>query len=156
MQKEGARMSGDVLELLYEKFLLRVPRGLWYAGYDTWARVEGDEATVGLTDFFQTKLGDIMYVTPESETSLEQDDIFATVESSKAAADLTVPVSGQVIAFNAALDDHPELINQDPYGEGWIVCLRLTDWDADRLMLLSPEAYYKVIQGRVADALARK
>jgi glycine cleavage system H protein len=149
-------MSDDVLELLYDKFLLRVPQGLWYAGYDTWARVEGDEATVGMTDFLQTKLGDVLYVTPEPETSFEQDDIMATLESSKAAVDLTIPVSGQVIAFNAALDSQPELVNQDPYGAGWIVRLRLTDWEADRAMLLSPEAYYKVMQGRVADALARK
>jgi glycine cleavage system H protein len=149
-------MTDDVLELQYDKFLLRVPKGLWYAGYDTWARVEGQEATVGITDFFQTKLGDILYVTPEPETSFEQDDILATVESSKAAVDLTIPVSSQVIAFNAALDGQPELVNQDPYGAGWIVRLRLTDWEADRAMLLSPEAYYKVMQVRVADALARK
>jgi glycine cleavage system H protein len=149
-------MAADVLELQYDKFLLRVPQGLWYAGYDTWARVEGDEATVGITDFFQTKLGDVMFVAPEPERALEQDDIFATLESTKAAVDLTIPVSGEVMAFNAALDDRPELVNQDPYGAGWIVRLHLTDWENDQPMLLSPGAYFKVMQGRVADALARK
>jgi glycine cleavage system H protein len=149
-------MANDVLELQYDKFLLRVPQGLWYAGYDTWARVEGDEAIIGITDFLQTKLGDVMFVTPEPETSFEQDDIFAALESSKATVDLTIPVSGEVIAFNAALDDQPELVNQDPYGTGWIVRVRLTDWEQDQPMLLSPEAYFKVMQGRVADALARK
>jgi glycine cleavage system H protein len=146
----------DVLKLQYDKFLLHVPKGLWYAGYDTWARVEGNEATVGITDFFQTKLGDVMFVTPEPETAFEQDDIFATLESTKAAVDLTIPVSGEVIAFNTALDDQPEMVNQDPYGAGWIVRVRLSDWEDDQPMLLSPEAYYKVMQGRVADALAHK
>jgi glycine cleavage system H protein len=149
-------MTDDVLELQYDKFLLRVPKRLWYAGYDTWARLEGDEATVGITDFFQTKLGDVMFVTPEPEEFFEQDDIFATLESTKAAVDLTIPVSGEVIAFNTALDDQPELVNQEPYGAGWIVRVRLTDWENDQPMLLSPEGYYKLMQGRVADALARK
>jgi glycine cleavage system H protein len=148
--------TDEVLEFRYDKFILRVPGGLWYAGYDTWARVEGDEATVGITDFLQTKLGDVVFVAPDPGSSFEQDDVFATLESSKSAVDLTIPVSGLVVAFNAALEDRPELINQDPYGEGWIVRVRLTDWDADQSMLLSPEAYFRMVQGRAVDALSRK
>jgi glycine cleavage system H protein len=146
----------EIIELQYDKFTLRVRKDLWYAAYDTWVKVEGDEATIGITDFFQTKLGDIVYLNPNSGTAFEQDDVFATVESGKATADLAIPASGTVMAFNTALDDHPELINQEPYGKGWMVRVRLTDWQADQPMLLSPDAYYKLMQERVADALARK
>ena len=145
----------EFFELQFDKFRLRVPKGHWYAGYDTWARVEGDEAVVGVTDFFQTKLGDIAYVTPAEGTTFEQDDVLATLESVKAAVDITIPVSGEKIAFNEALSDHPELISEDPYGEGWIMRLRLTDWEADQAMLLSSEAYFKLMQDKVAKELER-
>lgn len=145
----------EFLELQFEKFRLRVPRGYWYAGYDTWVKVEGEEALVGVTDFFQTKLGDIAYVTPVEAATLEQDDVLATIESVKAAVDITVPASGKVITFNKALDDHPELISEDPYGEGWIARLRLTDWEADQEMLLSSDAYFGLMQDKVARELER-
>jgi glycine cleavage system H protein len=79
--------------------------------------------------------------------------VFATLESIKATLDLTIPASGEVIAFNPALQEHPELVSQDPYGEGWIVRLRLADWEADRGMLLSAEAYFALMQTKVAQAL---
>jgi len=147
--------TAEFLELQFEKFRLRVPKGYWYAGYDTWVHVEGDEATVGVTDFYQTKLGDIVYVSPADVTTIEQDDILATVESVKAAVDITTPASGEIIAFNPALEAHPELISRDPYGEGWIARLRLTDWEADQGMLLPPDAYFKLMQDKVAKELER-
>ena len=145
----------EYFELQFEKFALRVPKGYWYAGYDTWVKVEGEEALVGVTDFFQTKLGDVLYVDPAETTSLEQDDVLATLESVKATVDITSPASGEVITFNPALNDRPQLVSQDPYGEGWIARLRLTDWEADRAMLLSAEAYFKLMQDKVAKELER-
>ena len=145
--------TAEFFELQFDKFRLRVPEGYWYAGYDTWVRVEGQEGVVGVTDFFQAKIGDIAYVNPVDEPSFEQDDVFATLESIKATLDLTIPASGEVIAFNPALQEHPERVSQDPYGEGWIVRLRLTDWEADREMLLPAEAYFKLMQDKVAQAL---
>lgn len=146
--------TAEYFELQFDKFHLRVPEGYWYAGYDTWVRVEGEEGIIGVTDFFQTKIGDIAYVNPADEISFEQDDVFATLESIKATLDLTIPASGEVIAFNPALVKHPELVSQDPYGDGWIVRLRLTDWKADQEMLLSAEAYFKLMQTKVAQAIA--
>ena len=143
----------EFFELQFDKFGLRVPEGYWYAGYDTWVRVQADEAFVGVTDFFQTKLGDIVYVTPVEVSSLEQDDVLATLESVKAAVDITAPASGDVLAFNSALDDRPQLISEDPYGEGWVAHLRLTDWEADREMLLPAQAYFKLMQDKVAKEL---
>lgn len=145
----------EFYELQFDKFGLRVPKGYWYAGYDTWVKVEGDEALVGVTDFFQTKLGDIVYFSPVEATSLEQDDVLGTIESVKAAVDITSPASGEVIAFNPALEARPELISKDPYGEGWLARLRLSDWEADRAMLLSAEAYFKLMQDKVAKELER-
>ena len=145
--------TGEFFELQFDKFRLRVPLGYWYAGYDTWVRVEGEEGVVGITDFFQTKLGDIVYVAPAEATSFEQDDVFATLESVKAMVDITIPVSGELITFNPELEEHPERIGEDPFGSGWIARLRLTDWEADRQMLLSAEAYFRLMQDKVAKAL---
>ncbi len=145
--------TAEYHELQFEKFRLRVPEGYWYAGYDTWVRVEGEEGVVGVSDFFQTKIGDIAYVDPVDQPSFEQDDVFATLESIKATLDLTIPASGEVVAFNPALQEHPELVSQDPYGEGSIVRLRLADWEADQEMLLPAEAYFALMQTKVAQAL---
>lgn len=131
----------EFFELQFEKFRLRVPKAYWYAAYDTWAKVEGEEARVGVTDFFQTKLGDIAFVAPLDEEEFEQDDVFCSLESIKATVDLTIPVSGVVIEFNPELETQPELVSEDPYGAGWIARLRLTDWEEDREMLLTPEEY---------------
>jgi glycine cleavage system H protein len=145
----------EFLELQFDKFRLRVPKGRWYAGYDTWVKVEGEEALVGVTDFFQTKLGDIVYVSPAQATAIEQDDVLATLESVKATVDITAPASGEVASFNPALESQPQLISQDPYGEGWVARLRLSDWEADQKMLLSAEAYFKLMQDKVAKELER-
>lgn len=149
-------IKGDYLELQFDKFALRIPRGLWYAGYDTWVRPEGDEATVGVTAYFEKHVGDILYVEPADAASLEQDDVLATVESVKATVDITCPASGVVVEFNPSLESHAELLNKDPYGEGWIARLRLTDWDMDRGMLLEAEAYFKVMQDKVNKELERE
>ena len=148
-------MTAD-LEYQYDKYHFRLPADCLYAAYDTWVRVEGDEAVVGITDFLQTKMGDIAFAEAPIETSFEQDDILATLESTKATVDVTAPASGELIAFNEELDEHPELINQDPYGKGWIARLRLTDWEGDRAMLLSPEAYLELMKDKVAKAFAEK
>lgn len=144
------------LELQFEKSSLKVPQDYWYAGYDTWVKLEGDEALVGVTDFFQTKLGDILYVSVTEENSVEQDDVLATLESVKATIDVTVPATGEIIARNTELDAHPELIARDPFGAGWIVRLRLTDWEADKAMLLTAEGYFKLMQDKVAKELERE
>lgn len=144
----------EFFELQFQKFRLRVPKGLWYAAYDMWGRVEGDEAVVGVTDFLQTKVGDLAYVLPENEPEFEQDDTFCTLESFKATIDLTIPISGAVVTFNPALEQNPELVNEDPYGAGWIVRLRLSAWDEDREMLLTPEQYLKLMEEKVAIELS--
>jgi len=155
-EEEKSVKAQEFFEYQFDKFALRVSKGYWYAGYDTWVRVRDSDALVGITDFFQTKLGDVLYVDPEQADEIEQDDVLATLESVKAAVDITCPASGELLEFNPALEHRPELVNEDPFGEGWIARIRLTDWEADREMLLSAEAYFKLMQDKVAKELERE
>jgi glycine cleavage system H protein len=121
---------------------LNIPEDLQYTKSHEWARVEGDTATIGITDHAQDELGDVVFVElPDEGATFDAGESFGTVESVKAVSDLYAPVGGEVVEVNSALEDAPENINEDPYGEGWIVKLRTTD-EAD---LLSPEEYEKVV-----------
>jgi glycine cleavage system H protein len=122
---------------------LNIPEDLQYTKSHEWVRIEGDTATIGITDHAQVELGDIVFVElPEEGDAFDAGESFGTVESVKAVSDLYAPVGGEVVEVNSALEDAPENINEDPYGEGWIVKLRTTD-EAD---LLSPEEYEKVVE----------
>src|SRR5437870_3797991 len=104
------------------------PKELKYSPTDEWIRVEGDRATVGITDYAQHELGDVVYLDlPEVGRRLKADDLFGTVESVKAVADLISPISGEVVKVNEPLADTPEVINQDPYGRAWMMVVKLDD-----------------------------
>ena len=118
-----------------------VPNDLRYTKDHEWVRVDGDEATVGITDYAAGQLGDIVFVElPDAGRSLDQFATFGVVESVKAVSDLYAPVSGEVIEGNAALSGSPELVNSDPYGDGWMIKVRLRD-DAEVDGLLDATAY---------------
>ena len=122
---------------------MNTPEDLQYTKSHEWVRIEGDTATIGITDHAQDELGDVVFVElPEEGATFDAGESFGTVESVKAVSDLYTPVGGEVVEVNSALEDAPENINEDPYGEGWIVKLRTTD-GAD---LLSPEEYEKVVE----------
>jgi glycine cleavage system H protein len=122
---------------------LNIPEDLQYTKSHEWVRIEGDTATIGITDHAQDELGDVVFVElPEEGATFDAGESFGTVESVKAVSDLYTPVGGEVVEVNSALEDAPENINEDPYGEGWIVKLRTTD-EAD---LLSSEEYEKVVE----------
>jgi glycine cleavage system H protein len=122
---------------------LSVPEDLQYTKSHEWVRTEGDTATIGITDHAQEELGDVVFVElPEQGAAIEAGDSFGSVESVKAVSDLYSPVGGEVVEVNSSLEDAPEKINDDPYGEGWIVKLRTSEEAA----LLSPEEYEKVVE----------
>ena len=122
---------------------MSVPGDLQYTKSHEWVRTEGDTATIGITDHAQEELGDVVFVElPEQGAAIEAGDSFGSVESVKAVSDLYSPVGGEVVEVNSSLEDAPEKINDDPYGEGWIVKLRASE-EAD---LLSPEEYEKVVE----------
>ena len=107
-----------------------VPGDLRYTKEHEWIRVDGDEATVGITDFAAAQLGDIVFVElPDAGRTIDQFATFGVVESVKAVSDLFAPISGEVLARNEALADRPELVNTDPYGEGWMVRVRVSEPD---------------------------
>ncbi len=127
---------------------LKFPEELKFAKSDEWLRVEGDSATIGLSDYAQEQLNDVVYLElPEVGDSIAKGDTFGTVESVKAASDLYMPVSGTITEVNSALEDEPELINSDPYGAGWILKIKL-DGDPDTGDLMDAGAYKAYCEDR--------
>jgi glycine cleavage system H protein len=110
------------------KIIMNIPAELKYTKDHEWVKIEGDVAIVGITEFAQSELGDIVYV--EIETigeTLNQEEVFGSVEAVKTVSDLFMPVSGEILEFNEALEGNPELVNADPYGEGWMIKIKLSD-----------------------------
>jgi glycine cleavage system H protein len=107
---------------------MNYPDNLKYSKDHEWVRVEGEEAYIGITAFAQSELGDIVFVDVDTEgESLDQDEVFGSVEAVKTVSDLYLPVSGEIVEFNEALEDTPEAVNDDPYGEGWMVKMKMSD-----------------------------
>ena len=123
------------------------PKDLKYSEEHEWVRMEGEEAVIGITDYAQAELGDITFVElPEEGKELKQSEIFATIESVKAASDIFAPLSGKITQINQALEEKPEIINESPYEEGWICRIHVSDsGEGDKLM--SAEEYEKFIEG---------
>lgn len=123
---------------------MNFPEDLKYTKEHEWVRVEGEYAIVGITDFAQSELGDIVYVEVDSlDEEVEQDEVFGTVEAVKTVSDLYMPVSGEIVEMNESLEDSPELVNSDPYGEGWMVKIKMTD-PSELEDLLDAEAYQEI------------
>lgn len=124
---------------------MSVPQNLKYTKEHEWVLVEGDVAKVGITAFAQGELGDIVYVEVETVgESIEKDEVFGSVEAVKTVSDLFMPVSGEILEFNEKLDGEPELVNSDPYGEGWMVKVKISD-SSELEGLLDATAYAALI-----------
>lgn len=125
---------------------MNIPDDLRYTKDHEWIRIEDDTAIVGITDYAQGELGDVVFVEIETEgEELNKGEVFGTIEAVKTVSDLFMPVGGEVIQVNEKLDDEPELINKDPYGEGWMIKLKYSDISESE-DLLSPEDYKKMIE----------
>jgi glycine cleavage system H protein len=124
---------------------MNFPENLKYTKDHEWVKVEGDIAWVGITDFAQNELGDIVYIEVNTiGEALEQEETFGTIEAVKTVSDLFMPVSGEVIEFNQDLEPNPEIVNQDPYGNGWIVKVKITN-KAEIDQLLDVEKYKELV-----------
>lgn len=124
---------------------MNIPSELKYTKDHEWIKIEDDTITIGITDFAQSELGDIVYVEVETlDETLEIEEVFGTVEAVKTVSDLFLPVSGEIIEFNESLEDEPEKVNNDPYGEGWMIKVKCSD--VSQLDdLLSAEEYKAII-----------
>ena len=124
---------------------MNIPADLKYTKEHEWISLDGDVATIGITDFAQKELGDIVYVEVETlDQTLEQDEIFGTVEAVKTVSDLFLPLAGEVIEFNEELEKNPETVNSDPYGKGWMIKVKVSN-PADFDKLLSADAYKELV-----------
>lgn len=124
---------------------MNIPENLLYTKDHEWVKIEGDVATVGITAFAQGELGDIVYVEIETEgESLDREEVFGTVEAVKTVSDLFMPLSGEVTEVNDQLEDTPETVNSDPYGDGWMIKIQMKD-SSETADLLSAAAYKELI-----------
>jgi len=125
---------------------MNIPSDLKYTKDHEWIKIEGDTATIGITDFAQSELGDIVYVEVETvDETLDIEEIFGTVEAVKTVSDLFLPLSGEIIEFNESLEDEPEKVNSDPYGEGWMIKMKFSDASQVKNLLSADD--YKAIVG---------
>ena len=126
---------------------MNFPENLRYTKDHEWVRLEGDTAVIGITEFAQNELGDIVYVEIETlDQHLAADSVFGTVEAVKTVSDLFLPITGTIIEINPELNNQPELVNSDPYGEGWMVKVKVDD-SADMEALMKADAYGALVQG---------
>lgn len=124
---------------------MNIPSDLKYTKDHEWIKIDGDIAIVGITDFAQGELGDIVYVEVETlDETLEREEVFGTVEAVKTVSDLFLPLSGEIIAFNESLEEEPEKVNADPYGEGWMIKIRISD-QSEVGDLLTDVAYKELV-----------
>ena len=124
---------------------MNVPKNLKYTNDHEWVKVDGDIATIGITDFAQGELGDIVYVEVETlEETLDKEEVFGTVEAVKTVSDLFMPISGEILEFNESLESNPEKVNETPYEDGWMIKIKISD-TSELSELLSPEDYENTI-----------
>jgi len=133
--------------LLQNRFTMNIPADLKYTEDHEWVKVDGDTAKVGITDFAQGELGDIVFIDVDTEgEELDKEEVFGSIEAVKTVSDMFMPISGEVLEFNEALADKPELANTDPFGEGWIVKIKMSD-TSELESLLDADKYKEVIGG---------
>ena len=142
----------EYLETTVDKFTFKVAMDRYYSAEGIWTLVEGDRLRIGMTDFLQQRSGDIAFaeVKPEG-TALGAGDEVAIIETIKVNVSLISPVNGTVVEVNPAMELSPEVINQDPYGDGWLVVIEASDWPKDRGNLLEPQAYFELMKGQAEE-----
>ena len=145
------------LETKVDKFTFQVDPTCFYNSEGVWVRVEGNRARLGLSDFLQQRSGDIAFVEVKpAGTILAVGDEFASIETIKVDIALTSPVSGKVLLVNPALETAPEVINQDPFGEGWLCEVEVSDWEKDQPRLLDAETYFEKMKREAEDEVKPK
>jgi len=142
----------EYFETTVDKFIFRVATDRLYSSEGLWAKAEDDRVRIGMTDFLQQRSGDVAFVEIKSEgESLAVGDELIVIETIKVDISLSSPVSGIVSEINPAMQDSPEVINQDPYGEGWIVGIKASNLENDKYQLMDPESYFTLMKGQAEE-----
>jgi glycine cleavage system H protein len=142
----------DYLETTVDKFIFKVATDRLYTAEGVWALAEGDRIRVGVTDFLQQLNGDVAFaVVKPAGTAVATGDEVAAIETIKANVEVPSPVGGAIADVNPAMELSPEVINQDPYGEGWLAVIEAPDWPKDRDTLLDPQAYFELMKGQAEE-----
>jgi glycine cleavage system H protein len=142
----------DYLETTVDKFIFKVATDRLYSAEGAWALADGNRVRVGMTDFLQQLNGDVAFAAVQPEgTAVASGDEVAAIETIKANVSVTSPVGGTVAEVNPAMELSPEVINQDPYGQGWLVVIEASDWPTDRDPLLGPQAYFELMKGQAEE-----
>jgi glycine cleavage system H protein len=147
-------MASEFIETTVDKFVFRVKRGCWYSPSGVWVQPEDGVGRVGVSDFLQQRSGDVAFVDVQPVgTVLAPGDEFASIETMKVDLSLESPASGTITAVNERLVGSPELVNQDPYGEGWLALVELSDWEGDRGALLDAEGYLETMRAQALEEM---
>lgn len=146
----------EFLEYTLDKFTFKVATDRFYNPEGVWAKADGGRVTVGVSDFFQQHNGDVAFAEVwEVGTAVSPNNEFATIETIKVDVELPCPVSGTIAAVNEKLELEAEIINQDPYGAGWLTVIAAADWAADQANLMTPEAYFEHMKGQAQEEAAK-
>ncbi len=136
----------EYLRTTFDKFEFRVRKGFYYTKDDLWVNIENPRVRIGVSDYLQKTSGDVAFVElPKLGSSIERGKAFGTIESAKTTIELLSPISGKIDQVNDKLAEKPELINSDPYGEGWLIAITPRSFEEDRTSLLVAEDYYKLM-----------
>ncbi|HUV74280.1 MAG TPA: glycine cleavage system protein H [Anaerolineae bacterium] len=147
----------EYLQATVDKFVFTVKKGYLYDGEGLWVSIEDGLAKVGVADYLQQSSGDVAFVNlPEPETEVKRGQELGSIETIKADVAINSPVSGVVEVRNEELDVSPELVNEDPYGEGWLLLIRMTDFEGDRTTLLTAEDYLPVMQSQAEEEAKKR
>ncbi|MGE5325658.1 MAG: glycine cleavage system protein H [Deltaproteobacteria bacterium] len=149
-------MSEEMLKVTVDKFTFLVPTDRLFSDAGVWAKLEGNRVRLGLSDYLQQSSGDVAFAKVKAVgTRVGRDDDFADIETVKVDVSVPSPLPGTIMEINPALAEASEIINQDPYGKGWLAIIEPADWEADRVQLLGPSAYLALVKGQ-AEAEMKK
>lgn len=149
-------MSGEFYQTTADKFIFKVKKGLLYTEDDVWVKVEGETSRIGVTDFFQRRGGDVVYLElPKVNDNIKRQEEIVKFETIKAVSTIKSPLNGTVIEVNTILNDKPELINEDPYGKGWLILITPSNLKEDLERLLTAEKYFELMNSKIKDDLKK-
>jgi glycine cleavage system H protein len=147
----------EFLEAIHDKFVFKVKTGLLYSKDDFWVEIQGDQAVIGVSDFLQKVRGDVAFLeTADLNSNVRQGEEAGKIETIKATFGIISPVCGTIVEVNPEMESSPYLINQEPYGSGWIYRIQLTDWANDRTNLLEPQPYLELMQEKIIQEMEKK